>query len=134
MAGSKGSKYYNIFLRYLVCLENEDGKEVIGETMIQLLKIIKKENSLMAASHQLNISYRNAWGALRRAEQLLGIVLVEKKRGGEKGGTSYLTPDGEQLIQAFDELRIEFDKAVHSITKKFFHSINKKQNKILAEK
>jgi len=125
MAGSKGSKYYNIFLNYKVWLENKDsGKNIINDELFSLLQLIEIENSLMSASEKFGVSYRKAWGLIIEAEKELKICLVKRKRGGENGGKSELSEDGKNLINAYNELRTEINESIYKITKKFFHSIN----------
>ena len=123
MAGSKGSKYYDIFLNYSLWLSNNK-QGIVSEDIINLLKNIKKTSSLKSAAEELKISYRKAWGNIRDAETELKFKLVEKQRGGKTGGHSVLTEEAEVLINAFTELRADFDIAINKITKKFFNKIN----------
>jgi molybdate transport system regulatory protein len=125
MAGSKGSKYYDIFLKYEVWLEDIDKNLIISQRSLELLKLIKETGSLKAAAEEFGISYRKAWGDLKEAEEKLGFVLLDKKRGGQFGGTSELTEDGLNLIKAFEELNEDFNESIKKVTKKFFHKINK---------
>jgi molybdate transport system regulatory protein len=125
MAGSKGSKYYNIFLNYNVWLENKETKHIIiNDELFCLLLLIEKENSLMRASEEFGVSYRKAWGLIKEAEMELKICLVKRQRGGDKGGRSELSSDGKILIEAYNELKEEITNSIHKITKKFFNSIN----------
>ena len=124
MAGSKGSKYYDVFLKYKIWLITDTQEEIIDDSHFELLKLIKQFGSLKKASEELNISYRNAWGSLKRAEEILKLKLIDKQRGGKLGGETRLTEDGLKLVQCHDELHDEFDKAVYNVTKKFFRSLN----------
>lgn len=124
MAGSKGSKYYDIFLKFKVWLENTKGQGILGDGKFELLEMIDKYGSLSAAADKMGISYRKAWGNVKEAEEKLGFLLVEKHRGGAHGGSSVLTPEGKKLIEAYKELLTEFDDAIHLITKRFFNKLN----------
>jgi molybdate transport repressor ModE-like protein len=124
MAGSVGDKYYDIFLEYRLWLSTKKGKGILGEGRINLLKEIDRTGSLKSASENLKISYRKAWGNIKEAEELLGFKLVEKQRGGKDGGNSQLSEEGKQLLAAYDELKMDFDRSIKKITKKFFHRIN----------
>ncbi len=124
MAGPPGSKYYNIFLDYKINLTGKENFEVFDEERFTLLKQIHEHGSLAAAAEAMSISYRKAWGLIREAEESMGFMLVEKQRGGKEGGSSELTVEGKKLLDAYLELRGEFDAAIHKITKKFFHKIN----------
>ncbi|MBT3207158.1 MAG: LysR family transcriptional regulator [Bacteroidetes bacterium] len=124
MAGSKGSKYYDVFLRYEIRLDLND-KNVINDKLFNLFKQIDIEGSLSLAAEKMEISYRKAWGDIKKAEELLGFSFVEKHRGGAKGGKSFLTEDGRNIVEAYFELINEFDNSLKKITKKFFNEVNK---------
>ena len=125
MAGPKGSKYFDIFLKYRIWLENTDGEGILGDGKLKLIKCIGELGSLKAAADKTGVSYRKAWGNIKEAEEKLGFALVERHRGGQHGGQSFLTEEGKKLIEAYDELMLEFDTSIYKITKKFFNRINK---------
>lgn len=125
MAGPKGSKYYDVFLKFKVWLENTQGESILGNGKFELIDYIDQLGSLKAAADKLGISYRKAWGMIKDAEEKLGFCLTEKHRGGQHGGNSVLTSEGKELIEAYKELLVEFDEAIYQITKKFFNKVNK---------
>jgi len=125
MAGPKGSKYYDVFLKFKVWLENTNGESILGNGKFELIDYIDQLGSLKAAADKMGISYRKAWGMMREAEEKLGFCLTDKHRGGQHGGNSVLTAEGKILIEAYKELLQEFDDAIHQITKKFFNKVNK---------
>lgn len=124
MAGHKGSKYYNIFLNYKIWLADVDGKHVIKNDFFILLKSISSEGSISAAANNIGISYRKAWKLVKDSEEILNFKLIERLRGGDKGGKSNLTDEGFKLLEAYNELIKSFDKSIHDITRKFFSKIN----------
>ena len=124
MAGSKGSKYYNIFLDYSIRLDHKKSGNILDNYKFELLKKVKRTGSLKAAANELGVSYRKAWGNVEDIEKGLGFKLLERQRGGAEGGKTTLTAEGEKLIEAYEELRAEFNNSIYKITKKFFHSIN----------
>ena len=125
MAGSKGSKYYDIFLKQQLQLVTKENDIVINEEGFTLLAEIKKEQSIVAASRIMGISYRKAWGLLREIEYVLGFRLVGKHRGGKAGGKTDLTQEGMELTGAYNNLKRDLDFAVHDTVKTFFNRINK---------
>jgi len=125
MAGPKGSKYYNVFLEYGVWLTHQETGGRLDDKLVRLLAGIRETGTLRSAADSLNLSYRKAWGDIRKAEKFIGFTLVEKVRGGKDGGLSRLTADGVELVEAFNHLHQEFDKAIYRTTKKFFHDLNK---------
>ncbi len=128
MAGSKGSKYFDVFLNYKFWLSQKDETEILGEQIINLLKDIESEGSIQAAAKKNSISYRKAWGDIKNAEEILKFAITEKTRGGKDGGRTILTEDGKNMLNAFEELEKEFDKAFYNTAKKFFNNLNKKKN------
>ncbi len=125
MAGPKGSKYYDIFLDFSVDLKHkEDGHPILTEEHFELLLHIGDLGSLVASAEKMKISYRKAWELVRQSEKTLGFQLIEKHRGGRDGGNSTLTPEGKKLVDAYRELRTEFDTSVKRLVKDFFHKIN----------
>jgi molybdate transport system regulatory protein len=127
MAGPVGSKYYNVFLDYGVWLTNHETGGRLDDKLVRLLSGIQESGTLRSAAESLGLSYRKAWGDIRKAEKFVGFLLVEKIRGGKDGGLSRLTPDGAELVEAFAQLHKDFDEAIYRTTKKFFHDLNKQQ-------
>jgi molybdate transport repressor ModE-like protein len=125
MAGPKGSKYYDIFLKQQLQLVTKEDDTVINEEGFTLLTIIQKEQSIVAAAREMGISYRKAWGLLREIEYVLGFRLVGKHRGGKDGGKTELTQEGIELTEAYINLKSDLGYAVHDMVKTFFNRINK---------
>ena len=123
MAGPKGSKYYDIFLKHQIQLVT--GKNIIiNEEGFRLLLEIEKELSIVAAARNMGISYRKAWGMLRDIEYFLGFSLVGKKRGGKAGGRTTFTNEGKELLEAYNCLIKELEFSDKDIIRTFFRRIN----------
>ncbi|HDZ40502.1 MAG TPA: LysR family transcriptional regulator [Bacteroidetes bacterium] len=125
MAGPKGSKYYNVFLKYQINLETVDDEKIFKPEGFDLLNAVRKTGSLASAANEMKISYRKAWGILKEVEEKLGFPLVEKHRGGAKGGHTNLSREGNELVDAYNELTNQFNTSMKEVTRKFFWSINK---------
>jgi molybdate transport system regulatory protein len=125
MAGPKGSKYYDIFLKQQIQLVTREDDTIINEEGFTLLAEVKKEQSIVAAARNMGISYRKAWGLLREIESVLGLQLVGKHRGGKAGGKTDLTTEGLELTNAYIDLKAELENNVHDTVKNFFKRINK---------
>jgi molybdate transport system regulatory protein len=124
MAGSKGSKYYDIFLKHQVQLVTKDEDIVINEEGFKLLLEIDKEHSIVAAAQNMEISYRKAWGLLSDIEYVLGFPLTKKRRGGQAGGMTSLTREGKELINAYGLLRNDLNSSAKEVIRVFFRRIN----------
>jgi molybdate transport system regulatory protein len=123
MAGPKGSKYYDIFLRHQVQLVTGE-ETLISEEGFRLLSAIGSELSIVAAAKSLGISYRKAWGLLREIEYNLGFSLVGKKRGGKAGGRTTFTHEGAELLEAYQNLISELESSDREAVRTFFRRIN----------
>ena len=71
--------------RTKIWISTEAGESVFGGGKYRLLKAIEEEGSLVAAAVRMGISYRKAWGDLKKAEEHLGKKLIVKERGGSGG-------------------------------------------------
>ncbi len=102
----------DVFLRYKLWLSAVSGEGILGEGKHKLLRAIEEKGSLKAASEHLGMSYRKAWGDIKKAENLLGYELTEKHRGGKDGGKSLLTDKAKNLLEAYDALHKKMDTAI----------------------
>ncbi len=112
-----------VFLNYKVWLSSITGDGAMGDTEYRLLKHIVNSKSLKAASDDIGVSYRKAWGDLKKAEEILGYQLLEKQRGGKSGGTSIVTDKARKLIEAYEALQQTFDEHVETAINDFKEKI-----------
>lgn len=81
--------------------------ELVGQGRVELLRRLERMGSLKKAAESMGMSYRLAWGRLKKMEEALGRPLVES--GVNRRGGYRLTPAGRELIAAFgqweDEVR-----------------------------
>lgn len=89
-----------------------DPKEVFGHGKWRLLEAIAREGSLSAAASALGMSYRKAWGDLRKAETALGVVFLERHRGGHDGGETTLTEAGRKWLHEYQQFHEEVERSV----------------------
>ncbi len=87
-------------VRFRIWLE-EGGEHVIGKGGARILRAIKEEGSLTAASRKLGMSYRYIWQYLKNIERAVGKV-VETERGGKGGGGARLTDLGERILEIYE--------------------------------
>jgi len=83
-----------------------------GDGKWRLLNEINNKGSLRAASEILGISYRKAWGDLKKAERCMNVRLVDKHRGGREGGQTVLSEQGKKWMKAYELFRRDVEKAV----------------------
>ena len=110
--------------RFKLWLSSEEVEGAFGDGKWRLLKAIDRTGSLRAATESLGISYRKAWGDLRKAEKGLGVQLIEKHRGGQGGGDTVLTEAGKQWVAAYGRFRREVEEAVARGFRRHMEGIN----------
>ncbi|MBT3377732.1 MAG: LysR family transcriptional regulator [Lentisphaerae bacterium] len=93
-------------------MSNPTAEGVFGDGRWRLLSAIREHGSLQQACRELGISYRKAWGDLRKSEEELGITFLEKHRGGSGGGNTSLTEDGERWLQAYTRFRSDVERGL----------------------
>ena len=83
--------------------KRQDENKVFGPGIAQLLHRVRELHSLRAAASSMNMAYSKAWTVLRTAENALGYKLLYSSAGGKNGGGAVLTPQGEKLLEQYDE-------------------------------
>ena len=88
-----------------IWLETNEGY-VFGPGVYNLLKAIKEKGTLKEASQSLGMSYRYAWGLIKKAEEKLEAPLIEATKGGRRGGgSSKITELGEHYLLDFEKIQ-----------------------------
>jgi molybdate transport system regulatory protein len=109
--------------KFKLWLSTRDIEGVFGDGKWRLLKAIENTGSLAEASESLRISYRKAWGDLKKAQEALNESLVEKHRGGIQGGQSALTKQGKKWLKAYTRFHSDIEKAVDKAYEKHIRKI-----------
>jgi molybdate transport system regulatory protein len=111
--------------KFKLWLSSKDIEGVFGDGKWRLLKAIDREGSLRQACEHLHISYRKAWGDLKKAQDSLGIALVEKQRGGNLGGRTTLTEHGKSWVEAYTKFRSDIENALEKAYQKHLKELLK---------
>lgn len=88
-------------IRLHLWIESDKGM-MLGLGRMQLIQYIEKFGSLQTAAKKMGISYRAAWGRIKKTEEVLGSKLLEKTSAGYQ-----LTGLGKELNHKF---KMWFDK------------------------
>lgn len=86
-------------MRIKIWLE-EDDNMIFGPGCAMLLRQIDECGSLAGAVKNMKMSYRAAWGHIKKVEDNLGVDLVVKE-GGNKSGYN-LSEQGKTLLAAYE--------------------------------
>ena len=91
---------------FKVWLETDEGF-VFGPGVYSLLRKIEETGTLKEAAEYLGMSYRFAWGLVRKAEEKIGQPLITAHKGGRAGGGgAELTEVGHQFLDEFSKIEI----------------------------
>lgn len=82
-------------------LLGEGDSRAFGPGPYELLGHVRRTHNLSSAANMMGISYSKALRVVRRAEQGLGIRLLDRRIGGADGGGSWLTPEAEEVLDRY---------------------------------
>ena len=102
-------------------IENK-GEVVLGGGKTALLHAIGRLGSIQQAADEFGMSYRHAWGAIRKIEERAGFKIVDTKLGGKEGGGAQLTPKGKAFVHSVDSLLTD----LHNVVEKRFKQRSEK--------
>lgn len=97
-----------------------NGENAFGPGSAALLKGVEDSGSLAGAARMLGMSYRAAWGRVRKIEARLGEAVL-RKRGGNKAGYE-LTARGHDMLMAYAALHEEMDALAQARFSELFAS------------
>jgi len=110
---------------FKVWMETDDGY-VFGPGVYSLLKKIMGVGTLKEAAIELGMSYRYAWGLIKKAEEKLGEPLLSAHKGGRSGGGgAELTERGKQFLVEFQKLREQIIRVTEATPQQFTNGVVK---------
>ena len=87
----------------------QNGQYIFGPGAYAILKSINEEGTITKGAMKLKMSYRYAWGVIKKIEKQLGITLVETFKGGtEGGGGARITEQGLKLMEMYADINRAF--------------------------
>lgn len=105
-----------------IWLESE-GEVLLGYGKARLLQAINELGSIQEAAGRFGMSYRHAWGFIRKIEKRSGIKFVDSHAGGKGGGKSRLTPQGKKFLEGYLKMDREIKRFVRGKEKKILHGL-----------
>lgn len=84
------------------------------------MDLVRRHGSLSAACKEMGMAYSKAWKMVKKAEEDLGIPLMEGSRGGGKGGKTDLTREGEELLNCYQAFQEEAQQEIARLFEKHF--------------
>jgi molybdate transport system regulatory protein len=113
----------DLHIHYKLWISSSEKTSALGDGKWVLLKTIEECGSLKAASEKCGISYRKAWGDIQKAESFLQAKVLNRTRGGKKGGCSTLTPFGKKLIAAYTDLNNKAEQQLAELFEQFLKKL-----------
>lgn len=99
---------------YKLWLER-DGKYIFGPGAYAIIKSVHEEGTITKGAKKLGMSYRYAWGVIKKIEKELGVNLVETYKGGtEGGGGARITEYGLELMDLYSSVNDAFNNVLES--------------------
>jgi molybdate transport repressor ModE-like protein len=93
-------------------LETEEGF-VFGPGVEALLRKVIEKGTLKEAASSLGMSYRFAWGLVKKVEEKIGEPLIKAHKGGRSGGgRTEITPLGQQFIEDFRAIKTKLSTQI----------------------
>lgn len=93
-----------------------------GPGTVELMFRVRQAGSLSSACKQMGMAYSKAWKMVRQAEADLGFSLMEGARGGEHGGSTVLTEQGETFLNQYLAFEQEAKKVLDGLFTRHFGS------------
>ena len=92
-----------------------DELHAFGTGLAHLLDNIEQLGTLSQAARRTGMSYRYAWGLIKKAEAKLGEPLIEASKGGRLGGgSSVITELGTSFIEDFERIQEQWRAFISS--------------------
>lgn len=85
-----------------------------------LLRLIDETGSVRMACQRMKLSYSKGWQILNLLEEQLGENVIDRRPGGQEGGSSSLTDTGRELLRRFEQLSVETQQYVNELFEKLF--------------
>ncbi|MFW9810852.1 MAG: winged helix-turn-helix domain-containing protein [Candidatus Thorarchaeota archaeon] len=105
----KGKRTLKLEPNYKLWLER-DGKYIFGPGAYAILKSVHEAGTITNGAKKLGMSYRYAWGVIKKIEKELDVVLVETYKGGtEGGGGARVTEHGLELMNLYSSVNDAFN-------------------------
>ncbi len=96
-----------------------DGHELVGPGIYSILKALEETGSIASAARRLGYSYKFIWTYIKKLEDVLGVPLVESRRGGKERGVTELTEIGKLLLNYYESMSREVEQVAKTWETKF---------------
>ena len=81
--------------------------EMMGPGKAELLERIQRAGSIAAAGREMGMSYKRAWQLVETLNAMFRSPLVERSRGGAKGGGAQITETGLAVLEEYRAIELK---------------------------
>ena len=99
---------------------DDNEEKFFGEGPARLMQGVEATGSLRAAAMSMGMAYSKALKLIRNAEAALAVPLISRSTGGKDGGGSYLTEEGKEWLQRYENYRDACKEANRKLYLEFF--------------
>jgi molybdate transport system regulatory protein len=103
---------------------DKDGQEIIGPGIYNILKTLEETGSIASATRKLGYSYKFIWTYIKKLEDVLGVPLVESRRGGKERGVTELTEVGKLLLSYYESMSKDVEQVAKTWEARFSELIS----------
>jgi molybdate transport system regulatory protein len=103
---------------------DKDGQEIIGPGIYNILKTLEETGSIASAARKLGYSYKFIWTYIKKLEDVLGVPLVESRRGGKERGVTELTEVGKLLLSYYESMNRDVEQVAKTWEARFSELIS----------
>ena len=107
-------------LRYDMRLRVSRTDHAFGPGVAELMEHIEETGSLSRGCKCMQMAYSTGRTILKRAEEDLGISLVQGNRGGSSGGQTVLTREGKEFLEKYRSFEKEVRASASVSFQKWF--------------
>ena len=99
---------------------DDNDEKFFGEGPARLMRAVEATGSLRAAATSMGMAYTKALKLIRNAENTLNFPLINRSVGGKDGGGSYLTEEGKEWLERYENYRDACKEANSKLYLEFF--------------
>lgn len=103
---------------------DKDGQEIMGPGIYNILKTLEETGSIASAARKLGYSYKFIWTYIKKLEDVLGVPLVESRRGGKERGVTELTEVGKLLLSYYESMSKDVEQVAKTWEARFSELIS----------
>ena len=113
-------------LKVKLYLVDDEGEKFMGIGVLWLLEKTQELGSLRKAAKDMTISYTKAYNMVRRLETVLGLEVLDKRKGGASRDGACLTDFGRELCRLYRDFQEEAKEKVSEPYEAFKAALERK--------